>query len=103
MRCEINENIPKPKIVTDEDLTLKEFSNLLGYDDDFFSAMCPYYFHKENMILIIMESRLDSLAHEFVHYFQVKYKNADFEMDYVDNNEFEAVHIQHWFKEKYMK
>lgn len=105
MNVKLNKNIPKPRIITDSEITTQEFSKLLGYPEDYFTAVCPYYFHKQNTILVLKESRLDTLAHEFVHYFQIKYQNAD-----IDNNqactdalESQAVYIQHWFKDEYMK
>ncbi|MBM3200288.1 hypothetical protein FJZ53_05085, partial [Candidatus Woesearchaeota archaeon] len=35
MNIKLDENIPKPQIVTDDEMTQKEFNNLLGYPDDF--------------------------------------------------------------------
>jgi len=42
----------------------------------------------------------DSLAHELTHYLQVKYQGIT-EMD--DSDEFEAVAVQTWFRETYMR
>jgi len=102
MNIKLDENIPKPQIVTDDEMTQKEFNNLLGYPDDFFDAMCPYYFDSINTILVLKDVTLHSLAHEFVHYFQIKYKKYDFHNNYNDSFEYEAIIIQHWFKDNYM-
>jgi hypothetical protein len=42
----------------------------------------------------------DSLAHEFVHYVQARYKNEDLSSDW---SETEAVTIQKWFREVYVE
>lgn len=44
----------------------------------------------------------DSLAHEFAHYVQVMYKNASLNgnSDYLET---EAVQVQTWFRETFMK
>lgn len=103
MGYEMDESIPKPTIVTE--MTTQEFSRRLGYPEDFFTAVCNYYFYNENQVLLTEDSELDSLAHEYVHYFQVKYENIDLQKAgvYIEYLEFEAVMIQRWFEENYMK
>lgn len=103
MHLKIDENIPKPRIVTNDDITTQEFSKLLGYPEDFFTAVCPYYFDDINTILVLNDSKLHTLAHEFVHYFQIQYRHEDLKNAPVDFHEFEAVQIQHWFREKYLE
>lgn len=103
MKISLKENIPKPRIVTNDEITQKEFNNLLGYPDDFFNTMCPYYFDNVNTILVLNELKIDTLAHEFVHYFQVKYRNYDLHNGPADAFEQEAVSIQHWFRDNYIK
>ncbi len=44
----------------------------------------------------------DSLAHELMHYLQVKYKGASLE-GADDSLESEAVEVQTWFREEFMK
>lgn len=44
----------------------------------------------------------DSLAHELTHYFQVKYQNANL-ADGDDSLEPDAVDVQTWFRETFMK
>jgi len=44
----------------------------------------------------------DSLAHELMHYLQVKYKGASLE-GADDSLESEAVDVQTWFREEFMK
>ncbi len=102
---EIDDKIPKPTIITEDQIDCDEFSRRLGYPAGTFDAICPYYFYHQNEILLLNDSRLDTLAHEFVHYFQVKYGHANFDKDVFDANayEVEAVSIQRWFKKNYMR
>ena len=103
MGVELNENIPKPLILTDTQISPKEFSLYLGCEVE---VVCPYYFHKRNTIVIPLDCRLDSLAHELVHYFQVMYQNENLGFDCgpdIENLEMEAVAIQRWFKSKYLE
>jgi len=52
-------------------------------------------------IVICKFSRLDSLAHEWVHFYQVKCLNRGL-CDASDFQEFEAIKVQRWFEEKYL-
>ena len=111
MRIKLDERIPKPKIVTTDDITLDEFnrrvyefSKRAGYPiSSRLSAMCPMYFDKENEILLTLGVKLHTLAHEFVHYFQVQYRHDDATNDPYDNMEREAVYIQREFEKEYLK
>lgn len=103
MGFEMNERIPKPIILMDNQLTLQRYNSYLGWEAN---KILPYYFHKKNILVIPSYCKLDSLAHEFVHYFQVMYQMDDF--DFTDGmstevREFEAVSIERWFKARYMK
>ena len=111
MGLKVNERIPKPTILTDDQLTLQQFRSYLGWD---IKEILPYYFHKNNILVIPCHCKLDSLVHEFVHYFQVMYRNEnldfycdpymDFYCDpYIFNLEVEAMAIQRWFKAKFMR
>lgn len=44
----------------------------------------------------------DSLAHEYAHFIQVRYKGLSIE-NFSDNEESEAVHIQTWFRDNYIR
>ena len=103
MELEINLNIPKPIILMDNQISLLKFSKYLDWDC---TEMIPYYFHKINMIVIPRDFKLDSLAHEYVHYFQVMYQEDDFETKnsmMADAREGEALFIQRWFRAKFIK
>ena len=103
MGLEINESIPKPIILTDKEITRKKFNDYLGWDAE---EISPYYFYKKNTIVIPPDCKLDSLAHELAHYFQVMYQNENLDFDcgaYIENLEMEAVAIQRWFKAKYLQ
>ena len=87
----------------DNQLTLQRFNSYLGWELKKNTAL---YFHKKNILVIPCYCKLDVLAHEFVHYFQVMYQNDDF--DFTDGmstevREWEAVSIERWFKARYMK
>ena len=103
LKIEVNENIPRPTVLTDNQLTLVQFNRYLGWDAD---QLLPYYFHKKNIIVIPCYCRLDSLAHEFVHYFQAKYQNQNFDCTdgmSAEQREAEAILTQRWFKTNFMK
>ena len=103
MELEINLNIPKPIILMDNQISLLKFSKYLDWDC---TEMIPYYFHKINTIVIPRDFKLDSLAHEYVHYFQVMYLKDNFESKNsmrADAREWEALFIQRWFKAKFIE
>lgn len=103
MGLRINKSIPKPIIFTDKQITLRKFNSDLGFDSN---QIFPCYFSKHNTIVIPLNCKLDNLAHELVHYFQVMYRNEDLSYDYglpTEVLEMEAVEIQKWFKAKYIK
>jgi hypothetical protein len=103
MRLEIDKNVPKPIILTDLQITPKEFSRYLGWKAE---ELIPYYFFRKNTLVVPLNCKLDSLAHELVHYFQVMYRNENLDLDCgpcIDNLEMEAVTIQRWFKSKYLE
>jgi hypothetical protein len=102
MGFEINENVPKPIILTDKQISRQKFNSYLGWDAE---VLCPYYFFKKNIVVIPLNCKLDSLAHELVHYFQVMYRNENLDFNcglYIENLEMEAVAIQRWFKSNYL-
>jgi hypothetical protein len=102
MGLKINENIPKPVILTDKQISRQKFNSYLGWDVE---VVCPYYFFKKNTVVIPLNCKLDSLAHELVHYFQVMYRNENLDFScgpYIENLEMEAVSIQRWFKSNFL-
>jgi hypothetical protein len=102
MGLEINENAPKPIILTDKQITLQKFNSYLGWDS---KIVFPYYFSNKNTIVVPLCCKLDTLAHELVHYFQVMYRDEDLKVDYglyTEILEMEAVAIQRWFKANYI-
>ena len=103
MGLKVNDRIPKPTILTDDQLTLQQFSSYLGWDA---KEIFPYYFHKNNFLVVPRHCKLDSLVHEFVHYFQVMYRNDNLDFDCglcLEILELESVTIQRWFKAKFMR
>ena len=103
MGLEVNERIPKPTILMDDQLTLLQYNNYLGWDA---TEIIPCYSHKNNILVIPGYCKLDNLSHEFVHYFQVMYRNENLNYDYglyMDTLEIEAKEIQRWFKAKFMR
>ena len=103
MGLEINKDVPKPIILTDKQITHQKFNSYLGWDA---KEVFPYYFSKKNIIVFPLNYKLDTLAHEFVHYFQVMYRNENLSFDYglyTEILEGEAVAIQKWLKAKYIE
>ena len=102
MGLEMDKKIPEPVILTDVQITPQKFSRHLGWE---VQCLIPYYFSGENILVIPLNCKLDSLAHELVHYFQVMYRNENLGLDCgpdIENLEMEAVSIQRWFKARYM-
>ena len=102
MGIEIIDTVPKPNILTDEQITLNKYNNYLGWNS---IKVLPYYFSEQNTLVIPKNYRLDSLAHELVHYFQFMYRHDNFDFDYglyTECLEMEAVAIERWFKSKYL-
>jgi len=103
MDLEISENRPKPIILTDKQISHQKFNSYLGWDA---KEVFAYYFSRKNTIVIPLNCKLDTLAHELVHYFQVMYRNEDLSSDYglyTELLEMEAVAIQKWIKTKYIE
>ena len=103
MDLELSKNRPKPIILTDKQITLQQFNSYLGWDA---IETLPYYFHRKNTIIIPGYCKLDSLAHEFVHYFQAMYQGEDFDCTdgmIAEDRESAAIQIQRWFKTKFMR
>jgi hypothetical protein len=103
MGIEINENTPKPIILTDKQITLQKFNSYLGWDS---KIIFPYYFSNKSTLVIPLYCEIDTVAHELVHYFQVVYRHEDLNFDYglyTETLEMEAVAIQKWFKAEYVK
>jgi len=101
MGIEIINTVPKPIILTDEQITLSKYNRYLGWNS---VKVHPYYFSKHNIIVIPKNCGLDSLAHELVHYYQFMYRHDTFDIDYgayTECLEMEAVAIERWFKFKY--
>lgn len=111
MNIKLDEKIPKPKIITEKEMTLDEynrrayeFSKKAGYPlTKPLEARCPTYFGEENEILLLEESKLHTLAHEYVHYFQIQYRHDDPTTDPYDCLEKEAILIQREFQKEYLK
>lgn len=111
MNIKLDEKIPKPKIITEKEMTLDEY-NRRAYEFSkkagcplkvYLKSMCPTYFGEENEILLMEDSKLHSLAHELVHYLQIQYRHDDPKLDAYDFLEREAITVQHWFEGKYLK
>ncbi len=97
MRITIREEIPRPRILVGSEIDPATFSRYVGFDTGgrIFSA----YFPEPNLILL-HEWKRHTLAHEFVHYFQVKYQGYDSltEGDTRDTSEREATAVERYFR-----
>jgi len=111
MGIQLKDAIPAPKVYFRSRTPLQAFQDAVEKVYGFRpSAFTNVYLDSENIIFVIDErdfyrhgrSPEDSLAHEYVHFLQVKYKgytrNDDQEM-----LEEQAVQIQTWFRDSYVK
>lgn len=103
---------PKPEIRLETQTPLKEFADAVepqwgSRPDVFTNAYSP----TADTIFLIEDAGYyermrrdiaDSLAHEYVHYIQVKYKGVTIG-DFGDSEEFEAVSWQTWFRDNYIR
>jgi hypothetical protein len=106
----LKSELPLPVVFLSSTTPLKKFQDAIepqwGFRPDVFTNA---YAFKSNEIFLMDDENYyqthkrcidDSLAHELVHYVQVKYQNADLADDSL---EAEAVDIQTWFRESYCK
>lgn len=107
---QLDDKIPAPEVYLGSRTSLEVFQDVMEKSYAWRpSAFINVYVDTENIIFLTDDPKLyqngrtaeDSLAHEYVHYLQVKYEGATRESNQ-DALEAEAVHIQHWFREKYM-
>ena len=98
MGVTIREGVTRPRILVGEEVDPTTFSRYVGFDTGgkIFSA----YFPKPNLI-VLREWQRHTLAHEFVHYFQVQYQGYDplAEGDGRDTAEREATAIERYFRD----
>ena len=96
MGVNVRDEVPRPRILVGEEVDPATFARYAGFDTGgkIFSA----YFSEPNLI-VLREWKRHTLAHEFVHYFQVKYQGYDplTEGDTRDTSEREATTIQRYF------
>lgn len=110
MRLELRDDIPAPLVRYGSETPLQEFQDAIepqwNLRPDF---VLNSYVFALNKIYILDEKDYydkvgryvdDSLFHEYVHYFQVKYRGNVFDGD--DSLEWEAIDHQTWFRETYM-
>lgn len=110
MRVDLRSEIVPPKVFLQSQTPLRQFQDAIepqwGFRPD---AFVNAYVIARNEIYLTddldfyqkMERFVDdSLAHEFAHFIQVKYKNYDLNNDWAAESE--AVDIQKWFRETHM-
>jgi len=107
----LREDVPEPSIHFESECSLEQFQDAVepqwGFRPERISNV---YIFDKNEIYLVDEveyyGRLnrymdDSLAHEFVHFLQVKYQGVDQMAD--DSLEADAVSVQTWFRDTYLK
>jgi hypothetical protein len=96
MGVNVRDEVSRPRILVGEEVDPATFARYVGFDTGgkIFSA----YFPEPNLI-VLREWKRHTLAHEFVHYFQVKYQGYDplTEGDTRDTSEREATAIERYF------
>ncbi|MDK9556892.1 hypothetical protein QQF73_04585 [Marinobacter sp. M216] len=103
MGVRLSDEVPAPLLLTDLDVTASMFNSWLGENEERFHIICSCYFPRENIIVVFGTSRLDSLAHELVHFVQVQYEHVNIGVFDMTGLELEAVEIQHWFRRNHME
>lgn len=112
MNVRLDPAVPKPAIRLETQTPMKEFADAVepqwgSRPEIFTNAYSP----TANKIFLIEDAgyytRLrrdiaDSLAHEYVHYIQVKYKGTTIG-DFGDAEESEAISWQTWFRDNYIR
>ncbi len=112
MKVQLSPGIPAPVVRLQGDTPLKEFQDDIEpqWDmrpDIFANAYVPH----AGKIFLIDEADFyrkmsryldDSLAHEYVHFLQVRYKNIPMK-DFGDGEEWQAMEVQTWFRDNYFK
>lgn len=111
MEVALREDIPPPRIRYESRTSISEFQDAVERQWGFRpEVILNVYIPERNEIYIMDDasyySRLgrfvdDSLAHEYAHFLQVRYRGVRLDQD-PDNLESEAVSVQGWFRETYM-
>ncbi|MHB0995239.1 MAG: hypothetical protein ACYC2I_02590 [Elusimicrobiales bacterium] len=112
LRLELREDVPVPPVRYGSETPLSEFQDAIepqwGQRPDF---VLNSYVFALNRIYILDEKDYydkmgrfvdDSIFHEFIHYFQVKYRGDTFEGYNGEYLESEAIDYQTWFRDTYM-
>lgn len=109
MKITLNEEIPLPDMNYSSQTNLVDFQNAVeaqvGFRPDMFLNI---YVPTENDIYVVDEAAMykngrtidDVIAHELVHFFQVKYEGSLVPSDYEEE---EATFLQTWFRQKFME
>lgn len=105
--------VPIPRVIYESEISVNEFrelskANFMGYIPD---SVMTLYAYEPNIIFLRDGTNNyqgdrnieDSLAHELVHFIQVKIRGETSENDSSDSLESEAVAVQFWFRENFMK
>ncbi len=106
-------DIPIPIIYLGSETTLRQMTDAL-YPHQWTSPPAEFsnafaYKNGRNEIYLLDDPKYnakhgrftdDSLAHELIHFVQIRYQNADLTQD--DFAEFDAISFQNWFRDTYM-
>lgn len=104
----VNASLPRPKVVDFNKIDKNVFKETWGSIPD---KPANTYHYKRNWVILSPNAEADSLAHEYVHYFQFMYdaggdiKKTGWDWDGVspDTPELEAQNIQRKFKTEFLK
>lgn len=113
MQLALRAEIPEPWLILKSGTTLQEFQTAVerqwGFKPD---VVTNVYIHSINTIYLANDASFyggangrtldESVAHELAHYLQVKYR-GDLQDSQSERLEMEAIEIQRWFRETYMK
>ena len=103
---------PLPALRYESDITLAEFQGLMAKQWGMRPPVITNAFAEDANVIVLMDdpgyySRLgrwvdDSLAHEYVHYLQSRYRGQRMTAE-DDSLEPEAVYAQSWFRDAYLR
>jgi len=112
MKVQLRPDVPLPEVIYSSRADLETFRDDVepqwGVRPD---AVTSAYIAAKNRIYLFDDaqyySRLgrfidDSLAHELAHYVQIEYRGGTIET-ITEWDEADAIHVQNWFRENYMK
>lgn len=89
-----------PKVVNATNVDPRIFLETWGFEVDTTKYEVNHYHWKRNLIIMANNSKINNLAHEYVHYIQYTYEKIKLnnQIGGIDEIEMDAIRIQNYFK-----